>query len=127
MARTAPLDVYLDHAATTPMRADAVEAMLPFLTDRFANASGTHRAARDARRALDEARDVVAAVVGSRPGEVVFTGCGTESDNAAIAGAAGRGRGGGGAGAAPPRAAPRGGGPAQRGGAGRPPGGGRPP
>ena len=69
------------------MRPDAVEAMLPFLTERFANPSGSHRFARDARRAVDESRDRVAEVIGCRPGEVVFTGCGTESDNAAIAGA----------------------------------------
>ena len=79
--------IYLDHAATTPMRREAVEAMLPFLTERFANPSGSHRFARDARRAVDEARDRVADVIGCRPGEVVFTGCGTESDNAAITGA----------------------------------------
>jgi cysteine desulfurase len=84
---------YLDHAATTPMRAEAVEAMLPFLSARFANPSGSHRAARDARRAVDEARDAVANAVGARPGEIVFTGGGTEGDNAAISGAVGRGRG----------------------------------
>ena len=84
--------IYLDHAATTPMRPEAVEAMLPFLTERFANPSGSHRFARDARRAVDEARDRVADVIGCRPGEVVFTGCGTESDNAAIVGAIVRGR-----------------------------------
>jgi cysteine desulfurase len=81
--------VYLDHAATTPMRPEAVEAMLAFLTDRFGNPSGSHRIARDARRAIDEARDLVAAVIGCRPGEVIFTGGGTESDNAAITGAIG--------------------------------------
>ena len=74
------------------MRPEAVEAMLPFLTERFANPSGSHRFARDARRAVDEARDRVADVIGCRPGEVVFTGCGTESDNAAIVGAIVRGR-----------------------------------
>lgn len=79
--------VYLDHAATTPMRPGAVAAMLPFLSERFANPSGAHRFARDARRAVDEARDRVADVIGCHPGEVVFTGCGTESDNAAITGA----------------------------------------
>jgi cysteine desulfurase len=79
--------VYLDHAATTPMRASAIEAMLPFLADRFANPSGSHRFARDARRAIDEARDRVAEVIGCRPGEVVFTSGGTESDNTAITGA----------------------------------------
>ena len=81
--------IYLDHAATTPMREDAVAAMLPFLSDRFANPSGSHRFARDARRAVDESRDTVADAIGCRPGEVVFTGCGTEADNAAIAGAVG--------------------------------------
>lgn len=77
---------YLDHAATTPMRPEAVEAMLPFLTERFANPSGSHRFARSVRQAVDEARDIVADVAGCKPGEVVFTGCGTESDNAAIVG-----------------------------------------
>lgn len=77
---------YLDYAATTPMRPEAVEAMLPFLTERFANPSGSHRFARSVRQAIDEARDVVAACVGCDPGEVVFTGCGTESDNHAIVG-----------------------------------------
>ena len=81
--------VYLDHAATTPMRPEAVKAMLAFLTDRFGNPSGSHRIARDARRAIDEARDQVAGVIGCRPGEVVFTGGGTESDNAAVTGAIG--------------------------------------
>ncbi len=81
--------VYLDHAATTPMRPDAVQVMLAFLSDRFGNPSGSHRIARDARRAIDEARDRVAGVIGCRPGEVVFTGGGTESDNAAITGSAG--------------------------------------
>ncbi|MGI9052924.1 MAG: cysteine desulfurase family protein [Ilumatobacteraceae bacterium] len=80
--------VYLDHAATTPMRESAVGAMLPFLTERFANPSGAHRFARDARRAVDDGRDLVADVIGCRPGELVFTGCGTESDNAAVVGAA---------------------------------------
>lgn len=69
------------------MHPAAVEAMLPFLTERFANPSGSHRFARDARRAIDEARDRVADVLGVSAGEVVFTGCGTESDNAAIEGA----------------------------------------
>jgi cysteine desulfurase len=79
--------VYLDHAATTPMRQVAVEAMLPFLADGYANPSGAHRFARQARRAVDDARDQIAAVIGCLPGEVVFTSGGTESDNAAIAGA----------------------------------------
>jgi cysteine desulfurase len=79
--------VYLDHAATTPMRPEAVEAMEPFLADVYANPSGSHRFAREARRAIDEARDMVAAVLGCKPGEVVFNGGGTEGDNTAIFGA----------------------------------------
>ena len=82
--------VYLDHAATTPMRPEAIEAMLPFLRDRYGNPSGAHAIARDARRALDEARDIVAEALGCRPGEVVFTSGGTEGDNAAIAAVDGR-------------------------------------
>ena len=68
------------------MRPAAVEAMTPFLTDCFANPSGSHRFARTARRAVDEAREQVADVLGVLPGEVVFTGCGTESDNQAVTG-----------------------------------------
>jgi cysteine desulfurase len=81
---------YLDHAATTPMRPVAVEAMLPFFSERFANPSGSHRFARDARKAIDEARDEVAELAGVRPGEIVFTGCGTESDNAVVMGVSGK-------------------------------------
>jgi cysteine desulfurase len=78
--------LYLDHAASTPMRPAAVEAMTPFLTDCFANPSGSHRFARTARQAVDEAREQVAAALGVLPGEVIFTGCGTESDNHAVTG-----------------------------------------
>jgi len=78
---------YLDHAATTPMRPEAVEAMLPFLTERFGNPSGAHAVARDARKALDEAREQVAEHLGARPAEVVFTAGGTEADNLAVLGA----------------------------------------
>jgi cysteine desulfurase len=81
---------YLDHAATTPMRAEAVEAMLPFLSERFANPSGSHRFAREARTAVDDAREVVAEVVGAAPGEVVFTSGGTEGDNTAVLGTVAR-------------------------------------
>lgn len=76
----------MDHAATTPMRASAIEAMMPFLDGVYANPSGSHRFARLARKSVDEARDLIASIVGCKPGEVVFTGCGTESDNAAIIG-----------------------------------------
>jgi cysteine desulfurase len=87
---TEPAITYLDHAASTPMRAQAVEAMLPYFTELYANASGSHRFARQARQAVDEARDVVARVAGCHPNEVVFTGCGTESDNMAVLGAIAR-------------------------------------
>jgi cysteine desulfurase len=78
---------YLDHAATTPMRHEAVEAMRPYMDVLYANPSGSHRFARAARRAIDEARDDVAAVLGCAPGEVVFTSGGTEGDNTAVLGA----------------------------------------
>jgi cysteine desulfurase len=87
---TEPAITYLDHAASSPMHAAAVEAMMPFHTDLYANASGSHRFARRARQAIDESRDLVASIVGCRADEVVFTGCGTESDNMAIAGAVAR-------------------------------------
>lgn len=78
--------VYLDHAATTPLRPEALAAMMPFLTEEFGNPSGSHAVARRARAAIEEAREVVAACLGAQPGEVVFTGGGTEADNLAIAG-----------------------------------------
>ena len=81
------MGTYLDHAASTPMRAEAIEAMTPYLDHMYANPSGSHRFAREARKAIDEARDLVAATLGCNPGEVVFTSGGTEGDNAAILGA----------------------------------------
>src|SRR5947207_4150486 len=84
------MTVYLDNAATTPMRPEAVAAMLPFLTDRFGNPSGVHAVARAARQAIDEARDEVAECLGCQPGEVVFTGGGTEADNLALFGVVAR-------------------------------------
>jgi cysteine desulfurase len=78
--------VYLDHAATTPLRPEARDAMLPWLGEWFGNPSGAHPMARRSRQAVDEARDVVAEVVGCRPGDVVFTGGGTEADNLAVRG-----------------------------------------
>ncbi|MGZ6885251.1 MAG: cysteine desulfurase family protein [Acidimicrobiia bacterium] len=80
--------VYLDHAASTPMRPEAVAAMLPFLADHPGNPSGSHAAARAAKTALEEAREQVADALGCAPGEVVFTGGGTEADNLAIKGGA---------------------------------------
>jgi cysteine desulfurase len=80
--------VYLDHAASTPMRPEAVEAMLPFLAGEFANPSGSHAASRRAKTALEEARETVAAATGAGPHEVVFTAGGSEADNLAVKGAA---------------------------------------
>jgi cysteine desulfurase len=78
---------YLDHAATTPMRPEAVAAMLPYLSEHFGNPSGSHAMARSARKAVDDARDRVAGGLGCDPSEVIFTGGGTESDNLAVLGA----------------------------------------
>ncbi len=77
---------YLDYAATTPVRPEAVEAMLPILSDNFGNPSGAHRLARAANRVLDEAREQLAGALGCKPGEIVFTAGGTEADNLAITG-----------------------------------------
>lgn len=78
--------IYLDHAATTPCRPEAMEAMLPYLGDTFGNPSSVHLAGQEARKALEDARQRVAEVLGVRPEEVVFTGGGTEGDNAVIFG-----------------------------------------
>ena len=77
---------YVDHAATTPLRPEALEAMLPFLTQDFANPSGAHAESRIARVALDDARDQIGALLGVGPGEVVLTSGGTEADDLAIQG-----------------------------------------
>ncbi len=79
--------VYLDHAASTPMHPEAVEAMQHYMAAEFANPSGAHGPARSARRVIDESRDVVAEIIGCAPGEVVFTSGGTEGANAAVFGA----------------------------------------
>jgi len=77
---------YFDHAATTPLRPEALEAMLPFLTDNFANPSGAHAESRRARIALDDARDRIGDLLGVGPGDVVLTSGGTEADDLAIGG-----------------------------------------
>ena len=77
---------YLDHAATTPLRPEALDAMLPFLREHFGNASSLHGPGRRARVAVDAARETVAGVLGCEPAEVVFTSGGTEADNAALRG-----------------------------------------
>lgn len=80
--------IYLDHAATTRLHSKAREAMLPFLSDEFGNPSGAYTLGKQSARAVDKAREKVAAVFDCRPQEVVFTGPGTESINAAIKGVA---------------------------------------
>jgi cysteine desulfurase len=82
-----PSPIYLDHAATTPVRAEVLAAMTPFFGPRFGNPSSVHRWGREARAALDEARERVAVCLGAHPDEVCFTSCGTEGDNFAILGA----------------------------------------
>ena len=77
---------YLDNAASTPLCPEAVEAMAPLHRELYANPTGAHKMARDTRRRIDDARDVMAEALGSEPGEIVFTGGGTEGDNLAVAG-----------------------------------------
>lgn len=90
--------VYLDHSATTPVSARSLEVMLPYFSEHFGNASGIYRQGRQAKQGLEEARRTVAGVLNARPSEVVFTSCGSESDNLVLRGLAwaahraGRGR-----------------------------------
>ncbi len=79
--------IYADHAATTPMREEAIAAMLPYLASVGFNPSSAHAEGRAAHAALDDARDRVARALGARPREIVFTGGGSESDNVALIGA----------------------------------------
>ena len=78
--------VYLDCAASTPIRPVVLDAMMPYLTEHFGNPSGGHRMARSSRAAIDDAREVCATLLGFGPHEIVFTSGGTESDNLAIHG-----------------------------------------
>lgn len=78
--------VYLDNAASTPLCPESVEAMSPLHRELYANPTGAHRLARDTRRCIDDARDVMAEALGAEPGEIVFTGGGTEGDNLAVVG-----------------------------------------
>jgi len=88
--------IYLDHAATTPLRPDAQQAMEPFLGADFGNPSSIYRLAQHSRSAIDAARDTVASCLGGGSDEIVFTSGATEGNNAAIKGTAfalsGRGR-----------------------------------
>jgi cysteine desulfurase len=80
--------IYLDHAATTPLRPEVLEAMLPYLTEHFGNPSSLHAAGRRARQGLDEARETVAGVLGAKPREIVFTSGASENTSLAINGIA---------------------------------------
>jgi cysteine desulfurase len=85
--KAAAMTIYLDYNATTPVDPAVLDAMLPYLADNFANASSVHSPGQRARAAVDEARDFVAALIGAKPSEIVFTSGGTEADNLAIFGA----------------------------------------
>jgi cysteine desulfurase len=79
-----PSPIYLDNAATTPVREEVFEAMRPFFGPKFGNPSSVHRFGREARVALDEARERVANCLGAHPDEISFNSCGTEGDNTAV-------------------------------------------
>jgi cysteine desulfurase len=82
------MSVYLDNSATTRVRDEVIEAMQPYLTDKWGNPSSIHRLGRQARAAIDTARQQVADLIGAEPGEIHFTPCGTYSNNVAILGRA---------------------------------------
>ena len=86
------MPVYLDHAATTPLRREALDAMVPWLTEGFGNPSSIHSTGRRARAALDEAREGTAAALNAEPREIIFTSGGTESINLALKGVAWAGK-----------------------------------
>jgi cysteine desulfurase len=83
-----PMAIYLDHAATTPIRPEVLDAMLPYLTEHQGNPSSIHTSGRRARQGLDEAREEIAHLSGAKPREIVFTAGGTEADNLALKGVA---------------------------------------
>jgi cysteine desulfurase len=80
--------IYLDHSATTPVGEEILQAMLPFLSDRFGNASSIHQYGQEARAAVEHAREQVARVINARESEIIFVSGGTEADNLAIQGSA---------------------------------------
>ena len=80
--------IYMDNAATTRVTAPVLEAMMPYLTEVYGNPSSIHAFGREAKRALEKAREQVAAAINAKPSEIYFTGCGSEADNWAVRGAA---------------------------------------
>lgn len=80
--------VYLDHSATTPVKREVLEAMIPFFTDKFGNPSSIYSLGRDNRKAIDDARDKVAKAIGAQSKEIFFTSGGSEADNWALKGIA---------------------------------------
>ncbi len=80
--------IYMDNAATTRVTEPVLEAMMPYLTEVYGNPSSIHAFGREAKRALEKAREQVAAAINAKPNEIYFTGCGTEADNWAVRGAA---------------------------------------
>jgi len=82
----------MDHSATTPVYPQVLQAMLPYFSERFGNASSLHSFGLEAKEALEEAREKVAALLGAKAGEIVFTSGGTESDNLALKGIARKNR-----------------------------------
>ncbi len=80
--------IYFDHAATTPVKKEVLEAMLPYFSTYFGNASSIYSIGRESKKAIEESRDKVAKALGSQPKEIFFTGSGTEADNWAIKGVA---------------------------------------
>ena len=76
--------IYLDNAATTKVKPEVVEAMMPYLTTYYGNPSSVYEFSDEPKKALSHAREVIAQALGAKPGEIYFTGCGTESDNWAL-------------------------------------------
>jgi len=73
--------IYLDHAATTPVKPEVLEEMLPYFTNKFGNASSIYSIGRESKKAIEEARERVAKALGAMPREIFFTGSGSEADN----------------------------------------------
>ena len=82
------MTIYLDYSATTPVDARVLETMTPYFSASFGNPSSVHRYGQLAEAAIDSARETVARILNCRPDEIIFTSCGSESDNLAIRGAA---------------------------------------